>query len=58
MHHNIILDILNPSDALFVEEGAAKQNNLYSNKLIDINGQEISLDKQEEVSNNVDTDNW
>jgi len=57
IHHNIILDIPKSSDALFIEEGAAKQNNLYSNKLIDMNGQEISLDKQEGASNNVDTNN-
>jgi hypothetical protein len=39
-------EIQNPSYALFTEEGAAEQNKLNSNKLVDTYGQEIGLDEQ------------
>ena len=44
---NIIMNIPNISDAFFIEEGAAEQNNLYSNKLVNTYGQEIDPNKQE-----------
>src|SRR5215217_5935521 len=40
IYDNIIMNIPDPSDAFFVE-GAAEQNNLYSNKLGNTDGQEI-----------------
>jgi parallel beta-helix repeat protein len=46
IHGNIMREIQNPSYALFIEEGAAEQNNFYSNKLVNTDGQEIDLDKQ------------
>jgi parallel beta-helix repeat protein len=47
IYDNIIMNIPNISDAFFIEEGAAEQNNLYSNKLVDTYGQGIDLNKQE-----------
>jgi hypothetical protein len=41
------MNIPNISDAFFIEEGAAEQNNLYSNKLVDTYGQGTDLNKQE-----------
>jgi parallel beta-helix repeat protein len=46
IYDNIIMNIPDMSDAFFIEEGAAEQNNLYSNKLVNTNGQEIDLDEQ------------
>ena len=46
IYGNIMREIQNPSDALLIEEGAAEQNKLYSNKLMDTYGQEIDLDEQ------------
>jgi poly(beta-D-mannuronate) C5 epimerase len=46
IYDNIIMNIPDISDAFFIEEGAAEQNNLYSNKLVNTNGQEIDLDEQ------------
>lgn len=48
IHDNIIRNIPNPSDALSVEEGAAEQNTLYSNALVNSNGQRINLDQQKQ----------
>src|SRR5215204_3920526 len=45
IYANILLNIPDPSDALYIEEGAAEQNDLYSNKLMNIYGEEIDLDK-------------
>jgi hypothetical protein len=39
------MNIPDISDALFIEEGAAGQNNLYSNKLVNTYEQEIDLDE-------------
>ena len=46
IYGNIMRGIQNPADALFIEEGAAEQNNFYSNKLVNTEGQEIDLDEQ------------
>jgi hypothetical protein len=46
IYGNIMKEIQNPSDALLIEEGAAEQNDLNSNKLTDTDGQEIDLDRQ------------
>jgi poly(beta-D-mannuronate) C5 epimerase len=46
IYGNIMRKIQNPSDALLIEEGAAEQNDLNSNKLTDTDGQEIDLDRQ------------
>jgi mannuronan 5-epimerase len=46
IYGNIMREIQNPSYALLTEEGAAEQNKLNSNKLMDTDGQEIDLDKQ------------
>jgi poly(beta-D-mannuronate) C5 epimerase len=46
IYGNIMKEIQNPSDALLIEEGAAEQNELNSNKLMDTDGQEIDLDRQ------------
>lgn len=45
IHDNIIRNIPNLSDALYVEEGATKQNTLYSNILVSSNGERINLDQ-------------
>lgn len=42
--NNIMRNIPDQSDALFLEEGAAEQNTLYSNILIDSDGNMINLD--------------
>src|SRR5215208_3042599 len=44
IYNNVIRDIPNLSDALFLEEGTAEQNTLYSNILIDSDGNKIDLD--------------
>src|SRR5829696_5007754 len=44
IYNNVIRDIPNLSDALFLEEGTAEQNILYSNILIDSDGNKIDLD--------------
>jgi mannuronan 5-epimerase len=41
IHDNTMIDIPNPSDALFVEDGAAEQNRFYSNVLFDADGNRI-----------------
>jgi poly(beta-D-mannuronate) C5 epimerase len=46
IYGNIMREIQNPSYALIIEEGAAEQNKLNSNKLMDTYGQEIDLYKQ------------
>jgi hypothetical protein len=40
------MNIPDASDAFFIEEGAAEQNNLYSNKLVNTYEQEIDLDEE------------
>ena len=44
VYNNTIINIPEPSEALYLREGAAQQNTLYSNILINESGQEISLD--------------
>jgi mannuronan 5-epimerase len=46
IYGNLMKEIQNPSNALLIEEDAVEQNNLYSNKLMNTDGQEIDLDKQ------------
>jgi mannuronan 5-epimerase len=48
IYNNILEDIPNKPNALFLEEGAAGQNSLYSNKLVDSHGREIDLDPNEQ----------
>ena len=48
IYNNILKDIPNKPNALFLEEGAAEQNSLYSNKLVDSHGREIDLDPNEQ----------
>jgi parallel beta-helix repeat protein len=60
IHDNTIINIPDPSAALTIEDGAAEQNMLYSNTLINSNGQRISLDDQqteEEEEVAIDDDN-
>lgn len=40
------MDTEDRADPFFIEEGAAEQNSLYSNKLVNTYGQEIDLDEQ------------
>lgn len=51
IYGNIMREIQNPSYALIIEEGAAEQNKLNSNKLMDTYGQEIDLYKQGNENN-------
>ncbi|MGH9978426.1 MAG: right-handed parallel beta-helix repeat-containing protein, partial [Nitrososphaeraceae archaeon] len=44
VYNNTIINIPEPAEALYLRDGASQQNTLYSNVLIDENGQEISLD--------------
>lgn len=44
IYNNILRDIPNKPDALYLEEDAATQNTLYSNILIDTDGNKINLD--------------
>ena len=44
VYNNTIINIPEPSDALYLRDGASQQNTLHSNILIDEGGQEISLD--------------
>jgi parallel beta-helix repeat protein len=46
IYGNIMREIQNPSYVLFIEEEATEQNNFYSNKLVNTDGQEIDLYKQ------------
>ena len=42
--NNTIINIPEPSEALYLRDEASQQNTLYSNILINEGGQEISLD--------------
>ncbi|MPZ06596.1 MAG: hypothetical protein GEU26_09295, partial [Nitrososphaeraceae archaeon] len=44
VYNNTIINIPEPSEALYLRDGASQQNILYSNVLINESGQEISLD--------------
>src|SRR5918996_2422146 len=44
VYNNIIINIPEPSEALYLRDEASQQNTLYSNILINEGGQEISLD--------------
>jgi len=44
VYNNTIINILEPSEALYLRDGAFEQNTLYSNILINESGQEISLE--------------
>ncbi|MDQ3838579.1 MAG: right-handed parallel beta-helix repeat-containing protein, partial [Thermoproteota archaeon] len=58
-HDNIMIDILDPSDALSVENGAAEENTFYSNVLFDMDGNRIDLGEEsmQEGLSDVDSDN-
>lgn len=45
IYDNIIMNTEDRADPFFIE-GAAEQNSLYSNKLVNTYGQEIGLDEQ------------
>jgi mannuronan 5-epimerase len=47
VYNNTIINIPEPSEALYLCDGASEQNMLHSNTLIGINGQRISLDELE-----------
>jgi parallel beta-helix repeat protein len=44
VYNNTIINIPEPSEALYLRDGASQQNILYSNVLINESGEEISLD--------------
>ncbi|MPZ06088.1 MAG: hypothetical protein GEU26_06660 [Nitrososphaeraceae archaeon] len=44
VYNNTIINIPEPSEALYLRNGASQQNTLYSNILVNESGQEISLD--------------
>jgi poly(beta-D-mannuronate) C5 epimerase len=44
VYNNTMMNIPDPSEALYLRDGASQQNTLYSNVLINENGPEISLD--------------
>jgi poly(beta-D-mannuronate) C5 epimerase len=44
VYNNTMMNIPEPSEALYLRDGASEQNTLYSNVLINEGGQEISLD--------------
>jgi parallel beta-helix repeat protein len=44
VYNNTIINIPEPSEAIYLRDGASQQNILYSNILINESGQEISLD--------------
>jgi parallel beta-helix repeat protein len=44
VYNNTIMNIPEPTEALYLRDGASEQNTLYSNVLINVGGQEISLD--------------
>jgi mannuronan 5-epimerase len=48
VYNNTIINISDPSEALHLRDGAAEQNMLHSNTLVSINGQRISLDREQE----------
>jgi mannuronan 5-epimerase len=46
IHDNTMIDILDPSDVLSVENGAAEQNRFYSNVLFDMDGNRVDLGEE------------
>ena len=44
VYNNTMMNMPEPAEALYLRDGASQQNTLYSNILINENGQEISLD--------------
>ena len=55
IYDNLMIDIPNQDDALFIENGAASQNTFYSNILLDSDGNRIDLGENNmpEASSNV-----
>jgi hypothetical protein len=47
VYNNIMINITDPSEALYLRDGEPEQNTLHSSTLIGINGQRISLDELE-----------
>jgi mannuronan 5-epimerase len=48
VYNNTIINILDPSEALHLRDGASEQNTHHSNMLITINGERVSLDGEQE----------
>ena len=48
VYNNTIINIPDPSEALHLRNGASEQNTLHSNTLITINGERISLDREQQ----------
>jgi poly(beta-D-mannuronate) C5 epimerase len=48
VYNNTIINISDPSEALYLRDGASEQNMLYSNTLINLNGERIMLDGNQE----------
>jgi mannuronan 5-epimerase len=48
VYNNTIINIPDPSEALHLRNGASEQNMLHSNTLITINGERISLDREQQ----------
>jgi mannuronan 5-epimerase len=46
IHDNTMIDILDPSDVLSIENGAAEQNRFYSNVLFDMDGNRVDLGEE------------
>jgi len=65
VYNNTIINIPEPSEALYLRDGASEQNTFHSNVLIGSNGQRISLDETitppvidgDGVNGNSDNDN-
>jgi parallel beta-helix repeat protein len=59
IYENLMINIPNQDDALFIENGAASQNTFYSNILLDSDGNRIDLgeNNMQEVSSNVNNSN-
>jgi poly(beta-D-mannuronate) C5 epimerase len=48
VYNNTMINIPDPSEALHLRDGASEQNILYSNTLINLNGEKIMLDRNQE----------
>jgi parallel beta-helix repeat protein len=57
IHDNIVMNIPSPSDALSVENGAAEKNTIYSNVLVDVDGNRIELDEVNTARSETGNDN-
>jgi hypothetical protein len=48
VHNNTIINVSDPSEALYSRNEASEQNMLYCNTLINVNGERIMLDGNQE----------